>query len=353
MKLVFLVCEGLADEPLPELGGKTPLEAAQTPHLDYLARTGRVGRATFIPHGFGQGPDIALMSIAGMSPKAFYEGVAPYEALALGIPLKDGEVIFRCDLVTVSENKLVDPQAGGISEREAAILRQVWNQHLSDDRFSLIAGGGYKNFLIVRDPVLARRQDFVRDLAEKAKALFENHEVNRVRVDLGENPANAVWLWGQGQSPKLPGFRQKFERSAAMVAQASFAKGLAMALGVDLSGDIDEAIKNHDVTFIYRSWEGPRDLTAKVRLIENFDAEIVGKAVGRKKWRDELRVCVTTDALRPVQGQADFLPGHVPFLVGGIGFLKEDGPLFNERTASQSDYVFEDGYKLMESLLIA
>ncbi len=372
MKYVFLAAQGLADEPVEELSGRTPLEAAKTPNMDRLAKAGTVGTATFTLHDLPTSGDATCLSMLGYDPSEFYTGIAPLDAAALGVAQKDLEIIFRCDLVTTLDDTLVDRMAGRISQKEAKLLVAELDAKLSTPRLRFHSGHGYKNLLIVSDAELAENLDeldctppyavagskfakhlpkgkaqaLLLELVEKARAILDAHEINRVRVDLGENPANMIWPWGQGRHPKLPGFKARHGLSGAVVSDADFVKGLGKISGLETEKDLERAIAKHDFVFAYVPAAEPRtfDLKTKVRAIEDFDHAILGPAL-KIAESEGARVCVTTDAPESLEKGA-VLHGAVPYVFFGPGFEASNAAYFGEKTAAQGKS-FVEGHKLI------
>ncbi len=373
----MLVCEGMSDEPLEELNGRTPLEVAKIPNISLLAKKGRVGAASFVPATLSARSDIACFSVLGYDPKDFYTGIAPLEALSRDIALGENAVAFRSDLVTVSDDTLIDNSASHISATEAQLLINELNKSAGTGaKFYL--GEGYKNLLIINDPENAENLDELEcappisvigqkyskylpkgagasrltELIEKSKAILENHEINRVRIDLNENPANMIWPWGQGKKPKMPSFKQRYQQKAAVLSRTHYVRGLAKALGFSVAIDLSAAIRDNDFVFayleasaeIYRS----KDLKSKIKLIEDFDAKVVGPALKELEGKPH-RVLVTTDCSISIQRKTIF-HGHVPFVIAGEGIENSDSA-FNEKSVSQSKHLFDEGHRLMEVFL--
>lgn len=379
MKLRWLVCGGLADEPTEDLGGRTPLDVAKTPHLDRLAKEGKMGAAIFTPHSLTPGPDVACYSILGFNPTEFYTGPGPLEAAALGIDQNDRSVAFRCNFVTVLDESLVDACAGNISDKESLLLVGDLNKKISNPKIKLFANHGYKNILIVDDgdrvePLSQWESAAPRDLVgqkidkillknsagglvasvmQQSHALLDGHEINRVRVDLKENPANMVWLWGQGKRPKLPSFAQRAGRDGTAVCNADFAKGLTRCLGMRQAPDLDSALDD-DFVFVYQGLENALDrhvsLKERIKWIEEFDALFISKIVKETEKDSEVRICVSGDSAVS-SAQKKMMHGRVPFLMVGKGIEADEAVAFNEKTAAQSTWIVDKGETLMGSFL--
>lgn len=379
MRYRWLVCEGLANEPIEDLGGRTPLEVAKTPWLDKLALQGKVGAASFAPHALTPGPDTACFSILGFDPVESYSGIGPLEAIAADLE-QDGQTIaFRCNFVTVLDNVLVDACAGNIPWKEASFLVEDLNKGPLASKVRWVSLGGYKSLLMVRDPDLTDPLDalesippknlvkqridkfwpkggggeLLREITEHAKKILEGHEINRVRIDLKENPANMIWLWGQGKRPKIPTFKQRYGQNVAFFSDTYFVKGLGKALEMSLVSDIDEGLEN-DFLFVYHGLEDSLDkepsLKSTIKLIEDFDSQVLSKVVRQAAQNPDTRILVSGDCAYLSSKQA-FVHGRVPILLSGKGFEKEGGSGFNEKAASQSGWIVEKGQELMRTFL--
>jgi 2,3-bisphosphoglycerate-independent phosphoglycerate mutase len=381
MKRLMLVCEGMADDPMQELSGRTPLEAAKTPHMDALAKKSSLGTACFVPRSLKASGDVACLSILGFDPEEFYTGVAPLEAASMGITQNPSEVAFRCDFVTALDDQLVDASASWISPRESQLLIQELNQKLFSSGVRLHAGQGYKNILIVSDPALAQSLDEVEcapprtligqkfskslpagknagvllDWMNQSKRILENHEINRVRIDLGENPANMIWPWGQGQKLNLPSFEKRFGRRGALMSDSDFARGLGKALGLKVVKAWDwPAALEEDFVFVYKQSNGNFYKTdgwkEKIRMIEEFDGSVVGEAVKNIKLVDGAKIFVGADYGVSLPKRQTFST-HVPFLITSAEGTAKTSGVFNEKTAAESALIFDQGHLLMESFL--
>ena len=373
MKTVMLVCEGMADEPIEELAGKTPLEVAKTPHCDLLAKQGSLAQGSFVPSALRPSADVAAMSVLGFDPKEFYTGIAPLEAIAMRIQQTDQTIAFRCNLVSVLDEKLVDPYSGNISLTESRILMNALNEKLSNNRIRFYAGEGFRNILMVSDAELSESLDdldclppqavvgqkilknlpkgpgasAVINLINASKEILENHEINKVRIDLQENPANLIWPWGQGKKPKIPAFKQRYNLEGCVVSGAVSIQGLGEALGLERAQNMELAIEKKDFVFIhYALAEGHKmDLMSKIKMIEEFDASVVGP-VWKKLKNFEHRLCVMADTLLPVSKKIP-VHGHVPLLLEGSNMDAGGAVLFNEKSALESKQIFNEGHQMM------
>ncbi|MGE4357472.1 MAG: 2,3-bisphosphoglycerate-independent phosphoglycerate mutase, partial [Candidatus Omnitrophota bacterium] len=253
MKYVFLVGDGMQDLPIEELGGATPLEAAKTPHMDFIARNGKVGWVRTVPPDMQAGSDVAIMSLLGYNPGEYYKGRGPLEAANLGIELEEDEVAFRCNLVTVEDGIMMDYSAGHISNQEAKVLIDFLNEKLSTEYIHFYPGVSYRHIMVAKsigenlkctpphditgkkiDKFLPQGKDaeIIIELMESSRKFLLNHEINRVRIDLKENPANMIWLWGQGKKPQLPTFLEKYGLRGNVISAVDLIKGLGKIIGL-------------------------------------------------------------------------------------------------------------------------
>jgi 2,3-bisphosphoglycerate-independent phosphoglycerate mutase len=352
MKYIIVLGDGLADEPLGELGGKTPLDYADTPHMDSMAREGACGMVRTIPDGFEAGSDIANMAVLGYAPEKYYTGRGPLEALSMGVNLAPDDVAYRCNLVTIEENTMVDFSAGHITSAEGAELFTTLQQELPE--VMLKAGVSYRNLLVVPggegaastpphdivgqgiSPFLPKGGDadlLLRSM-EKSRQVFANHPVNRARIRAGRLPATRIWPWSGGHKPAFPPFEKKYGKKGGIISAVDLLNGIACCAGMEvisvpgatgyLDTDYDakaryalDAIGHLD--FVYVHIEAPDEaghlgsIEEKVKAIERVD-DVVGTI------RDQFDgiLAVLPDHPTPIR-----LKTHtrdpVPFVVTGKG----------------------------------
>ncbi|MHC4479294.1 MAG: 2,3-bisphosphoglycerate-independent phosphoglycerate mutase, partial [Planctomycetota bacterium] len=254
-KYAVIIPDGAADEPLEQFGGKTILEAAQTPNMDKISAEGRQGIARTIPEGMEPGSDVAQMSLLGYDPRRYYTGRAPIEAVALNIELGPDDWVFRCNLVTIADGKMADHSAGHISSEEATKLILELNDELGNQQRRFYPGVSYRHLLVfkgidfdvqtcpphdhigkAKDKILPRGKnaDMLIDLMGRSQQLFDNHDINRVRRDLGENQASCIWLWGQGKKAQMDSFEERFALRGVTITAVDLARGLSKLIGFDL-----------------------------------------------------------------------------------------------------------------------
>jgi len=396
VKYAIIIPDGAADVPLDELGGRTPLAAAATPTMDWIAARGRLGTVRNVPAELPCGSDVAILSVLGYDPRQNYTGRAPLEAAAMQLDVGPDEWVFRCNLVTLVDGVMEDNTAGRISTEEAAQLVAEIQRLLGGRQVSFHAGVGYRHLMrfrgdcdvtttpphdILGQPVAehlptGQGADLLRTLIDRSAAVLAEHEINTVRRDLGENPATHIWLWGQGTMPRLEPFAERFGVAGAAITAVDLVRGLARLIGwevVDVpgaTGYVDtnyagkgaaavEALDRRDLVFVHVEAPdeaghnaSPRD---KVFALEQIDQHIAApvlrrlQAEGDGQWR----ILVLPDHPTPCTVRTHTYD-PVPFALAGarVEALVEPGPGgFCEATAAQSDLHIARGCDLMEFFL--
>ncbi|MDP8260868.1 MAG: cofactor-independent phosphoglycerate mutase [Candidatus Kappaea frigidicola] len=396
MKYIVIVADGMSDYPLEELEGRTPLEKAKTPNMDYIAKKGQVGRASMVPRGMPPGSDVANLSIFGYNPKEYYTGRGPIEAANLGIKLSAGEVAFRCNLVTISGEIMTDYSSGHISTKEASMIIDILNQRLANKYIQFYCGTSYRHILCIKPmskyPKFTAHcapphditgkeisrylpdgpgDQFLIDLMEMSNNILMNHEVNQVRVDLKENPANMIWLWGQGQKPNIPSFYSRFKIKGSVISAVDLIKGMGRLMGLsvvdvpnitgyydtDYAAKADYALKSlEEKDFVLIHVEAPDeashngDLREKIAAIENIDKEIVSKCIDYMKKRGNCRLLVLPDHPTPVKLRTHTRDA-ICYTMCGEGIAADNNMSYSEYISKNSEHNFKDGYKLMEAFI--
>jgi 2,3-bisphosphoglycerate-independent phosphoglycerate mutase len=396
MKYIILIGDGMGDYPIPELGGRTPLEAAHTPHLDELARRGELGLARTIPPGMEPGSDIANLAIMGYDPARYHTGRAPLEAAALGISLKPNEVAFRCNLVTLRVEPhgiyLEDYAAGHIASEEAQELIRALEAELGRNGRHFYPGVSYRHLLVwdrgdtgwrTYPPHDLTGQEVGRlfvdhgpaaplwELIRASWRVLQTHDLNLRRQAEGKKPANSIWLWGQGRPPQLPTLKERFGLKGAVISAVDLIRGIGRYAGLTpikvpgATGYLDtnyegkvaaalEALKDSDFVFIHveapdeASHKG--DLKLKIQAIEDFDRRVVGPLrEGLKKLGDH-RLLVMCDHLTPIAVKTH-TPEPVPFVLYDSRRLRNCDRNYSEAAAQASGLLLEQGAELMLRLL--
>jgi 2,3-bisphosphoglycerate-independent phosphoglycerate mutase len=393
MKYVIILPDGAADEPLAELDGRTPLGAARIPNMHSIAANGRSGTVKTVPDGFTPGSDVATLSVVGYDPNTYYTGRAPLEAVAKRISLAPDELVFRCNLVTLVDARMEDFSAGHISQAEAERLIHDLQAELGSDRVTFHSGVGYRHLMTVKDaadikvectpphditskPIAGylpsgKGEEFVRGLMRRSQEILDKHEVNQVRRDLGENPATSIWLWGQGGSPRLPNFREKFGVRGAAITAVDLIRGIALSIGWKLievpgaTGYIDtdyaakgryaiEALKDADLVAVHV--EAPDemghngDVAKKVLALELIDEHIVGPLLEKLHGLDEWRIMCLPDHPTPV-AKKTHTSTPPPFCMAGTGIIADRSERFTEADALETGLNIDPGHELMEYFL--
>ncbi len=396
MKYVILVGDGMGDYPIPQLGGRTPLETAAIPHLDLLARQGELGRARTIPQGMEPGSDIANLAIMGYDPARYHTGRAPLEAAALGVALKPEEVAFRCNLVTLRHEAtqvfMEDYSAGHITSEEARQLIAALEGALGRDGRHFYPGVSYRHLLVWTEGQAGWRtyppHDWSgrevgrlmtpdgppRPLWELVRAswpVLKDQEVNQRRLAQGLRPATSIWLWGQGRPPKLPTLKERFGLKGAVISAVDLIRGIGLYAGLTpilvpgATGYLDtnyagkvaaalEALRQVDLVFLHV--EAPDeaghsgDLALKLRALEDFDAQVVGPLVVGLKNLGDYRLLALCDHFTPLAVRTH-TPEPVPFVLFDSRTPGDRHQSFTEAEAEQTGLLLEQGSDLLPRLI--
>jgi len=391
-KYAIIIPDGAADYPLEHFQGKTPFEIADIPNIDKISKIGRQGLVKTIPEKMEPGSDVAQMSLLGYDPRRYYSGRAPIEAVARNIKLSPDDWIFRCNLVTIVDNKMVDHSAGHITTAEGEKLINELDDQLGNENIRFHTGVSYRHILVFKDidfdvqtypphdhigtsidKILPRGKGAERliDLMARSQQLFANHDINRVRKDLGENQVSSIWLWGQGKKAQMESFQKRYGLKGATITAVDLVRGLSKLIGFDLihvpgaTGFIDtdfhgkgaaaiEALNEYDIVFVHI--EAPDEAShsgnpeMKKKAIEEIDKHIVGPVLEALQKFESWRILVMPDHYTPIKSCAH--SGEpVPFAMAGdniSGILQAN---FNETNAAKSGFRIENGYELMEYFL--
>ncbi len=393
MKYIVVVLAGAADHPTEELGGKTPLEAAKVPNLNFFAKSGKVGTAKLVSDRMPLSSDVSLFDLLGYDASKLYTGRGPLEAANLELTLEEKEVAFCMNFITEAAGTLADPTAGNITTKEAKALVNFLNKKVASDFVRFFPGSGHRHIAVLKDAhgfealsakthppesVMGQKiedclpsgpgDELMRKLMYDAKLLLQDHEINQVRVDLGENPANMIWLWGQGRKPVLKPFREVFDLSGgAMVAVREFAKGLGRLAGLTvmevkaeteepaafydrISKVAIEAMEEKDFVCLYLHTpdEAGRagDVKEKISAIEGIDFFVLSKIRKYLERSKEARLLVTPGhaTLWKMKGM---IRDAVPFSVTGKNIMADEIERFSEIAAKTSELKFAKSTELM------
>ena len=397
MKYVIVLGDGMADEPIEELDGRTPLEYAKTPTLDALAPVSEIGLAYTIPEGMSPGSDTANLSVLGYNPKLYYTGRSPLEALSIGVDMKPDDVALRTNLITVSdgdepyeEKTILDHSSGEISTGDAAILLEAVRAELEDEMYHFYVGTSYRHLLIwekgsvvpLTPPhdVLGQRvgahlpaDGKLRWMQERSYEILSRHPINLERKKKGLNPANSCWFWGAGTRPALASFEEKNHKRGAMISAVDLLKGIAVGAGMKniqvegANGQLHtnyegkaqaaaDALLKEDFDFVYVHVEAPDEMghqgswERKVQSIEYLDQRLIRNLKDALDASGEsYRMLVLPDHPTPVRVRTH-TSDPIPFLLYDSTKEHKGPGVYSEKSAKESGFVVERGYELIDRL---
>lgn len=401
MKYVVVLYDGMADYPVPALGGKTPMMVAKKPNFDRMAKHGTVGLVRTVAPGLTPGSDVANLSVMGYDPCLYYTGRSPLEAVSMGINLSDTDVALRCNLVTLSdeedysEKTMVDYCAGDISSEEAAEIIKTVEEKLGNDIFAFYSGVSYRHCLVwhggkteigkLTPPhdisgrkiggYLNKNPDAagLLELMEKSCEILKDHPVNLKRISEGKRPANAIWLWGQGSRPSLPSFEKLYGVKGSVISAVDLLKGIGICAGMNTpdvegaTGYIDtnfegkaqkavEELENGS-DFVYIHIEAPDECghrnepENKVKAIELIDSRVLPIILEALEKYDDYKVMILPDHPTPIV-TGTHASDPVPFMIYHKKDEKDSGvDSINEETASKTGIFIEEGPSLMSRFL--
>ena len=398
MKYVVVLGDGMADEPIEALGNVTPLEYANTPFLDELAKKSQVGLAHTIPEGMSPGSDTANLAVLGYYPKKYYTGRSPLEALSIGVDMKTTDIALRANIVTVSDDDLpyeektiIDHSSSEISTEDAAVLIEAVKEAFENDVYKFYVGTSYRHLTIwdkgevveLTPPhdVLGQtigqhlpKDDMLREMMKKSYDILNNHPINVQRAKDGLNKANSLWFWGAGTRPALDSFEEVRGLKGVMISAVDLLKGIAVGasmtnieveganggLHTNYTGKAMAAVKaltEDGYDFAYIHVEAPDEMghqgsvENKVKAIENLDEKVI-KVVAQelKNAGVDFRMLVTPDHPTPIRCRTH-TSDAVPYLIYDSTDEKDNSFSYTEKDAKESGNYLEDGYKLIERLL--
>lgn len=400
MKYVVLLCDGMADRPVESLGNMTPMEKANKPNMDALAKTAELGLVKTVKDGFKPGSDVANLSVMGYDVAECYTGRSPLEAASIGIELKETDVTLRCNLVTLSdeeiyENKtMVDYCAGDISSEEAAEIIKSVQEHFGNEKYAFFAGVSYRHCLVVNNgttdlgtltpphdisdrvvgPYLSDGKNAAEliNIMKESYELLKNHPVNLKRMEKGLRPANSIWLWGEGKKPTLQLFRDRFGVSGGVVSAVDLIKGIGHCAGMqvaevagatgyidtDFTGKANAAVKmlKDGCDLVYIHVEAPDECghrgetENKVKAIELIDSLVLPVVLEALKDEEDYGIMILPDHPTPLCTKTHSAD-PVPYLIYKKSEKKAGGTVFCEKTAEQSGIYVDPGHTLMNRFL--
>ena len=397
MKYVLILGDGMADRPIPELSGKTPLEYAKTPMLDALAKKSEVGLVHTIPEGMSPGSDTANMSVCGYDPKIYYTGRSPLEALSIGVDMKDTDVAIRTNVVTLSDDDLpyeektiIDHSSSEIDTEDAAVLIEAVQKELGNEMFQYYVGTSYRHLLIwdkgsvveLTPPhdILGKtigeylpKESLLLEMQKKSYEILNNHPINVARAAAGLNKANSIWFWGAGTKPILTSFEEKTGKKGAMISAVDLLKGIAVGAGMDnkivegANGQLHtnyegkaqaavDALTKEGYDFAYIHVEAPDEMghqgsvERKVQAIEYLDERIIRYVKeAMDQSGEDYRMLILPDHPTPIEVRTH-TSEPVPYLLYDSTELQDNDWQYSEKCAAEGGIYHPQGHELIDYL---
>ena len=397
MKYVVILGDGMADEPLAALGGKTPLDYANTPCMDRMACQGTMGLVQNVPEGMAPGSDVANLSVLGYDPSRCYSGRSPLEALSVGVAMEPEDVIFRCNLVTLTEQepyeekKILDHSSGEISTKDADILMDAIRETFDSQNISFYTGTSYRHIMVWKQGKVVSlepphdhlgtvigpwlpKEEILKEMMEKSYPILNAHPLNLERARQGKHKANSLWFWGAGTKPSLQNFREKTGLKGAMISAVDLLKGIAVGAGMEVyrvpgaTGSIDtnyegkaaaaaKALLEDGCDFVYVHVEAPDEMghqglvSEKVRSIEDLDSRLIAPL---KKALDDsgedYRMLILPDHPTPIRLRTH-TGDPVPYLLFDSAKQEKKLARFTEEEAAQTGNFQPQGFRLLDQLI--
>ena len=397
MKYIVVLGDGMADEPMEALQGRTPLEVACTPVMDELASKGEMGMVQNVPAGMSPGSDVANLSVLGYDPTASYSGRSPLEALSVGVDMEPDDIIFRCNIVTLSEEEpyeekiIIDHSSGEISTADADILMDAVREHFNSEEFQFYTGTSYRHILVWKQGRLAElepphdhltcpagaylpKEDVLRSFMERSFGFLNDHPVNQQRAAEGKNKANSLWFWGAGTKPSLQNFEEKTGKKGAMISAVDLLKGIAVGSGMKVcqvegaTGSIDtnyagkaqaavDSLLKDGCDFAYIHVEAPDEmghqghLSEKIMAIEDLDSRIIAPIKAAMEVAGEdFRMLVLPDHPTPLRIRTHSSE-PVPYILYDSTRQMRKIAHYNEKEAAATGNDVPMGHMLLEKFL--
>ena len=404
MKYIVVLGDGMADEPIETLGGKTPLEYAKTSAMDELAKKSEIGMVATIPEGMSPGSDTANLAVLGYNPREYYTGRSPLEALSIGVKMNDTEIAIRCNLVTLSEDEvpysqktMLDHSSSEISTEDATVLLNAVKEEMENEIYQYYVGTSYRHLTIWKDgkvvaltpphdilskkigeylPMAVNHDDDVKllqKMMERSYDILNHHPLNEERAKQGLHKANSIWFWGAGTKPNLVPFESKFGKKGVMISAVDLLKGIAVGadmkvvvvegadgtLHTNYEGKARAAVKEllyKDQDFVYIHVEAPDEMghqgntEAKIEAIEQIDKKIVKVIVEEmEKAGEEYRMLIMPDHPTPIRLRTH-TSNPVPYLLYDSTKNVNKDQVYTEKDASANHILVKDGYTLIQKL---
>lgn len=397
MKYIVVLGDGMSDEPIESLGGKTPLAYAKTPVMDTLSKKSELGLVQTIPEGMKPGSDTANLAVMGYDPRIYYSGRSPLEALSIGVPMKDTDIALRCNIVTISEDEvsfeektIIDHSSGEISTEDCAILLEAVKKELEGKGYHFYVGTSYRHCLIWENgqvveltpphDVLTQaigqylpEDRTLREMMKKSHDILKNHPINVERKKQGLNPANCCWFWGAGTRPALKNFQEKTGKKGIVISAVDLLKGIAVGAGMsapavegangglhtNYEGKVSrllQALCEEDYDFAYLHIEAPDEMghqgsvERKIQAIEYLDERVLGPLTSTlEKNGVDYRLLVLPDHPTPVRVRTH-TSDSVPYFLYDSTEPGEYSWAYNEEEAKKSGNFVAEGYTLIDKL---
>lgn len=397
MKYIVVLGDGMADEPLEALGGKTPLEYAQTPCMDSLASMGHMGLVQNVPSGMAPGSDVANLSVLGYDPKRSYSGRSPLEALSVGVKMEPDDVIFRTNIVTLTEEEpyaektILDHSSGEIATKDADVLMDAIRAAFNSETVQFYTGTSYRHIMVWKKGKLVSlepphdhlgtqigpwlpKEPMLREMMEESFPILNAHPMNLARAEAGKHKANSLWFWGAGTKPSLQNFEEKTGLKGAMISAVDLLKGIAVGAGMKVyqvpgaTGSLDtnyegkaraavKALLEDGCDFVYIHVEAPDEMGhqglihEKVQSIEYLDQRLI--ALVKKAMDDsgeDYRMLILPDHPTPIRVRTH-TGSPVPFLLYDSTHPEKKNAKYSEAEAAATEDFEPDGYKLIDRLI--
>ncbi len=397
MKYIVILGDGMADEPIDALGGKSPLACAETPVMDELASKGEMGMVQNVPAGMAPGSDVANLSVLGYDPAVCYSGRSPLEALSVGVAMEPTDIVLRCNIVTLTEEEpyakktILDHSSGEISTADADILMDAIREAFNSDEFQYYTGTSYRHITIWKNGTMPQlepphdhltqvigpylpQETKLRAMMEKSFDILNTHPLNLERAAKGKNKANSLWFWGAGTKPSLQNFTEKTGLKGAMVSAVDLLKGIAVGAGMKVyqvpgaTGSIDtnfegkaqaaiDALTKDGCDFVYVHVEAPDEmghqglLKEKVQSIEYLDRRLI--APMKKAMEDageDFRMLVLPDHPTPIRLRTH-TGDPVPYVLYDSTRQRKSIRKYTEAEAEATGNYEPNGYRLIQRLL--
>lgn len=397
MKYIIVLGDGMADEPMQELDGKTVLAYANTPNMDKISKKAKIGLAKTIPEGMKPGSDTANLAVLGYNPKQYYTGRSPLEALSIGVDMEEKDIAIRCNIVTISDDELpyeektmIDHSSSEISTKDAEVLLRAVKEELEDDIYQFYLGTSYRHCTIWKNGAVVEltpphdilgkvigeylpEDAKLREMMKKSYDILNHHPLNEERAKKGLNKANSIWFWGAGTKPNLDSFEEKYGKKGAMISAVDLLKGIAVGaqmrnievdgadgtLETNYEGKASAAVKavtEEGSDFVYIHVEAPDEMghqgsvERKIKAIEYLDGRVIGPVFEKmQECGEDFRMLVMPDHPTPICTRTHSSE-PVPYLLYDSTAEEDHTWNYNEKEAKESGNYLDEGYMLIRKL---